>query len=644
MTIRTRYLLYICSWLIVSLTFASAFGQTPTIDRLKKDVESARTPEEKRQTLLFLCDQGNSLHPDTLMYSAVRAKQLAEDHHHPGDQVKAMYYISFALTNKGMIDSSLAMADRCLDILRTSVNDPLLVLHVLNQRGRCFMRKNQYKDAIEMGYRVIAGAEKQNNVLLQMKGKTLIGWAYLEMGQSSEALKWHLNALNTSPDTLQRQRYSILYANLALNYNGLGKADSGFYYISRAIQYSRRNEDLFALSNSLAIYAQLLVRAEQAPLAEAPLKEVVEIRKLIGDPYYIVSDMAQLGLYYAHNGQPAKGIAICNEGIALARSYGIVAKLSFLYGTLAENYKVAGDSSAYVATLEKIITLKDSVYQNNSAVAIAELQTRYELEKKENTIIRQRFSIVKKNFFLYGSMALLFVATVAAWFLFRGYRRRQQLRITYMREEERRLSAQAIHQAEEKERQRIAADLHDSLGAYAASIASNIDNLVAVPGRDEAAMRELRNNAHDIVAQLSDSIWALKKESLSLTAISDRLKVFISRLRKSYPEIQMSVEEDISHDHLFPTSQAFHLYRILQEAISNALRHSRAFHIRILFTGNDSWSVTVADDGVGMSGNNGGSGYGLSNMKERSREAGWQITWTKPGTGGTIVEILPTTN
>lgn len=514
MQVAPKLILIAVLWLACGQLISPVFGQTPTINRLKKDIERASTPEEKIQTLLFLCEQGNSLHPDTMMYCAVHAKQLAEDHHDQAGRVKAMYYISFALTNMGLIDSSLAMADRCLDILRTDVNDPMLVLHVLNQRGRCFMRKNQYKDAIEMGYRVIAGAEKQNSVLLQMKGKTLIGWAYLEMGQGAEALKWHLNALNTSQDTLQRQRYSILFANLALNYSGLGKADSGFYYISRAIQYSRRNEDLFALSNSLAIYAQLLVRDGKAPLAEEPLKEVVENRKLIGDPYYIVSDMAQLGLYYAHNGQPAKGIAICNEGIGLARSYGIIAKLSFLYGALAENYKEAGDSSAYVSTLEKLLTLKDSVYQNNSAVAIAELQTRYELEKKENTIIKQRFSLVKKNFFLYGSVALLLIVTISAWFLFRGYRRRQQLRITYMREEERRRSTQAILQAEEKERQRIAADLHDSLGAYAASIASNIDNLVSVPGRDAEAMRELRNNAQDIVSELSDSIWALKKESL----------------------------------------------------------------------------------------------------------------------------------
>ena len=64
------------------------------------------------------------------------------------------------------------------------------------------MQKNQYKQAIEMGYQVINAAEKSNHILLQVKGKTLIGWAYLEMGLTKEALVWHLKVLYTTTDFL----------------------------------------------------------------------------------------------------------------------------------------------------------------------------------------------------------------------------------------------------------------------------------------------------------------------------------------------------------------------------------------------------------------------------------------------------------
>ena len=166
-----------------------------------------------------------------------------------------------------------------------------------------------------MGYKVVNAAEKTDDILLQVKGKTLIGWAYLEMGQSGNALSWHLKALHTTTDTLLLEKYGIIFANLALNYINLGIKDSAFYYINKAIAVSRKHENLFALSNSLAIQSQLYIRTGTPANAESSLKEVVAIRKLIGDPFYIVSDMGQLALYYAHNGQPEKALPFAMKAL-----------------------------------------------------------------------------------------------------------------------------------------------------------------------------------------------------------------------------------------------------------------------------------------------------------------------------------------
>ncbi len=82
------------------------------------------TEEEKLSTILSLCEQGYSLHSDTLLLYAERAKQVAQQHRNVHAEVEAMYYHSFALTNKGLIDSSLNMANRCLDLLKADINDP----------------------------------------------------------------------------------------------------------------------------------------------------------------------------------------------------------------------------------------------------------------------------------------------------------------------------------------------------------------------------------------------------------------------------------------------------------------------------------------------------------------------------------------
>lgn len=626
------------------LLFFSYVGksQTATIESLKKNIQSSPATTQRVKAIFSLCEQGYTVHPDTLMHYAEEARTLARTEKNTHDEVQAMYYQAGVLTTKGLIDSSLQLADKCLELLSGKIDDAVLQANLYNQKGRCYMRKNQYKEAIDMGYKVIAGAEKGGDVLLQIKGKTLIGWAYLEMDQTAEALRWHLAALHTATDTTLLEKYGILFANIALNYNALGKKDSAFYYINKAVQYSRKNENLFALSNSLAIEAQFYATSGRAPLAEALLREVVAIRKQIGDPFYIVSDMSQLGLYYANNGQPEKGIAVCNEGIAIARQYHLDTKLFFLYSSLAANYKSMGNANKYADVLEKIISLKDSIYQKNSAQALAELQTKYDVEKKEHTIAEQNLSLIKKNYLLYGSLILALLVAAILIVLFKNYRIMQKRKVDLLIEKEKEAAARSVKEAEEAERKRIAADLHDNLGVYAAAIASNVSYLQQ-SGTNEAALQELKMNAHSIVSQLNDTIWVLKKENLSLTAISDRVKTFIQRIGFSYPETNIDVTEHIHADMLLPPAQAFNLYQITKEAIVNSLKHSKAKNLRVYFESGKTWKVIVTDDGKGISSLNKqhAGGDGLRHMKQRTAESIWSIEWLDNQPSGTQVVITP---
>jgi signal transduction histidine kinase len=129
---------------------------------------------------------------------------------------------------------------------------------------------------------------------------------------------------------------------------------------------------------------------------------------------------------------------------------------------------------------------------------------------------------------------------------------------------------------------------------------------------------------------------------LALTAISDRLKVFIQRLRNSYPDVQIEVEEHINNDILLTAIQAFHLFKVLQEAIINALKHSGCSQVTVSIQSHETWSIVIADDGSGFfpGKKSESGGNGLFNMKNRSIEGGWKIEWVKNETGGTSVVIV----
>lgn len=267
----------------------------------------------------------------------------------------------------------------------------------------------------------------------------------------------------------------------------------------------------------------------------------------------------------------------------------------------------------------------------------------------ENTIIQQQYELLKKDYFLYGSLVLLGLASMAGWFIFSEFRKRQRLKTELILQQEKESAARAIAHAEESERRRIAADLHDNLGAYAASIVSNLEFIdkdsATVESRN--ALRELRHNSMSIVSQLSDTIWILNKKSLSLTALSDRVKVFFHRLERSFPDITFAVNEAIGEDVIIPPFQAFHLYQIIREASINAARHSHCTSLTVRIEGSGDWRICIEDNGTGMTTGENTTGYGgngIANMKARATEAGWTINWHSHAGEGTSVELRATSN
>lgn len=622
------------------------FGQTKVIDSLKLNIEHTVGNSEKLSLIFELSQQ--SISPDSLLPFVLMAEKIAATSKNKQDADMATYCRASYYARKNITDSALIVIDKLVTDYKDNKKQQPLYLKFLFTKARILDRSNQYTQAISQLVEVLETAEILKDTLTQIQAKTGIGWVQMEMGQYKEALEWLHKAVHTSANQKFYKNYGALYSNLASAHNSLGNLDSAGYYISIAINDARENDNLTFLATALSMQAKIFIDGKQPHLAEVPLKEVVEIRKKMDDPFYIVYDMSNLASYYAGNNQPEKGITLCKEGIAIAKQKGLASQLLMIYQALAENYKAAGKTAEYGETLENVLALKDSFNSINSSKLIAEMQAGNEVQKNEKQILEQKLNLTRKNYWLYGSALFAVMAAIIAWLGFKNYRRKQKIKMQLALEEEKRSSEQAVIDAEEHERKRIAADLHDNLGAYAASIVSNLDHiqLKQTDAPSITALQELRSNSQSMVSQLSDTIWVLKKDALFLTAISDRLKVFIQRVQPSYPDVTIDVLEKIKTDHLLPPSQAFHLFQITREAIINALKHSGGKQVTVTIEADQRWKISINDNGNGMTNNpgNSGGGNGLQNMKNRAKEGGWDIEWQQNEQGGTSVRIAPTTN
>jgi signal transduction histidine kinase len=115
--------------------------------------------------------------------------------------------------------------------------------------------------------------------------------------------------------------------------------------------------------------------------------------------------------------------------------------------------------------------------------------------------------------------------------------------------------------------------------------------------------------------------------------------LFAQKLERAYTDISILVEEQIDNDPVLSPSQALHLFRIMQEALNNALRHSKCSNVVIhIFSDASRMQICIIDDGIGFQ-DAMPHGNGINNLKMRAKESGWLALWTANEAGGTSVTI-----
>jgi len=203
--------------------------------------------------------------------------------------------------------------------------------------------------------------------------------------------------------------------------------------------------------------------------------------------------------------------------------------------------------------------------------------------------------------------------------------------------------AQELKKAELKqsilrERERISRDLHDHLGAYAAAIKNNVVQLQKQHGDDQSLL-QLKENADEMVQSLRETIWALQHEQISITSLSDRFKQLINKIAPNYPDKQIQLTEVIEQSVLLSPNEGIQLLRMMQEALTNALRHAAASEINVVIRSDTTLTVSITDNGQGFDIHTQTTGYGIHNMRERAQEAGFGLSITSNHATGTEIKI-----
>ena len=200
--------------------------------------------------------------------------------------------------------------------------------------------------------------------------------------------------------------------------------------------------------------------------------------------------------------------------------------------------------------------------------------------------------------------------------------------------------------AQEEERHRLRRDIHDGLGPMLAAVAMHADVAMLRLDRAPDALHEtlgrLRSTATDAMTDVRRIIEDLRPAALTELGLVSALDEFC-RLRSSPEGTVVTFGADVDLPTTAPGIEVA-VYRVVTEAVTNALRHGDATEVRVALASHEGWlDVAVADDGHGWDVSSPSAGVGVPAMHERSAEIGGRLTIESSRSGTTVHASFPVT-
>ncbi|QYJ68132.1 tetratricopeptide repeat-containing sensor histidine kinase [Flavobacterium litorale] len=462
-------------------------------------------------------------------------------------------------------------------------------------------------------------AEKIQDTLKMVKGYGNMAMCHAANNNYDISIDYYKKGLNLLDYTDFKTVKSSFYNNLANLYNEkLNQPDAGIYY----------------------------------------LKKDIEILKEINAPaedYF--HNYVNLASSYRHK----KDFITANKYLRLADSlplqnYEIKSKL-IIYDNFQENYaELSNYKEAYKYLL---LTRKytNSINTTEQNIAINDIHTKYKTKEKEleNEILKQDAKTSK--IFLYIIVGVLVVALVIGFLIIKNARRKEKISHQEKLIEKQKLekalkdyelsTIDVMLEGQEKERQRIANELHDNLGSMLATLKINFENLKLRKTEAKDVEDKLYKKTDDLIEEAYQKVRRLAHAKNAGVFAREGLIPNVKKLTEKI-SIPKKIKFDFiayGFDERLDNSLEIAIFRIVQELATNIIKHAQATEASIQLTQHDDViNIIIEDNGVGFDADNVNSvdGMGIASIRKKTEQLGGSFTIdSTTGKGTTILIDLP---
>ena len=625
-----RFKSHIIFTLVAILSMNTGFSQEPP-DSLLKKLNMVKNDSVRARTMLDIGENIESRSTEKSLIYYQQALELAQ-------KIQNKRLILSSLTNLGIghmesnhLDSAVTYFNRAIPVA-VSLRDTNRIAVQYANLGNAYRYKKDRVQSLENFQRAIDLLEKKNDSLRLPAVYQNVSIFLSENNDYRESIVYSNKAYLMA--SAQGDGYTACNALISMSdaWSDLGNPDKQFDLLQQALPLAKKTGDL---EESAAIYNNLgafFVIKKNYPKALQQYKLSYEIAAQMANHFHICEACTRMAEIYQKTGKQDSALKYAKKAEDFAREIGSRSDLKEIYLTRAEIEKSLGHSNEAYEFLSKALHLGDSLYTTATSEKIAEMEARYESEKKQQQITALEkdrqislLSLKQKAIFNWLMAGLALTLLVVSFLIYLNLRRSrmlarqtekmQQQRIVELEKDHELLVVNSLLKGQEEERGRMARDLHDGLGGLLSGVKFSMhhmkDNLI-VTSENMAVFERSLDLIDTSIAELRRIAHNMMPEGLVSYGLDEALKQYCSSintngmLRVTYQSVGLSGR--------MADAVEITAYRIIQELVNNILKHAAATEASVqVIRGEGRLNIVVEDNG---------RGFDMKSLDEK-KGAGW---------------------
>lgn len=614
--------------LLGSLWLLLAQGQDER-ERLRAALNKASGPEAIELTIQ-LAKAYNEVSADSsikLMTDLMKGSEIKLTPTHKAD---ALSVLSNALRMQGRLAEALQEARKAYDLYEL-LRDTAGLSAVLSNMGTIYYERSNLQQALDHYLRAL----KLKEILGQINGvaslRCNIGNIYINQQQYEQARSHYQQAQEMFVKVGNRMGISYTHNNLGVIYEETGDLEKAISSYLASYKIDKELGDKFGMASAYLNLAEIYTKTSRLALAQEHFQKSLQLAQEIANPASIASAMIGLSRVAKLNGNFRETIRLAQNALEIARAAGNKTNELYALNLLSEVFQKTGNHQQALTYTRELMVVKDSLEVEERRLLLAETQTRYETERKEQEIALLQKNDVLKEAQLNRQELLnkVYIGAIGVVMLFLAlvYNRFQTTKRN--REELKSLNASL----EEKVQARTL-DLQAALsqaekaGQLKSFFLANVNHELRTPLNAIIGMGEyLRENASNeelsqVANDLLQSGKRLSKTMTDILELSDIENAGLNQKVMSFdPEKLVKSLLAEFHDVLkakglqtelvnFANEQALHsnerfVHKILHALLDNAIKFTETGNIKIellreLWAGQPTFSFRVQDTGIGI--------------------------------------------